>query len=77
MSALGILSEELKMTWVYYLQLQDRIKEAFDMFKKVDISSAEDESMKIQYDYLSAYFDFSQGAAEGFKVARAIVEKYE
>lgn len=37
----------------------------------------EDESMRIQYDYMSAYFDFSQGTEGGFKVAREIVSKYE
>jgi hypothetical protein len=31
----------------------------------------------MQYDYMSAYFDFYTGASEGFKVARSIVRKYE
>ena len=33
--------------------------------------------MKIQHDYMSAYFDFFTGQEQGFKVARRIVQKYE
>lgn len=31
----------------------------------------------MQYDYMSAYFDFFTGQAEGFKIARSIVRNYE
>lgn len=33
--------------------------------------------LKIQYDYLMAYFDFFTGAADGYKDARRIVMKYD
>ena len=32
---------------------------------------------KIQHDYLSAYLDFFTGAADGYKVARRITQKYD
>ena len=31
----------------------------------------------MQYDYLSAYFDFFGDSSEGYKVARTLVRKYE
>jgi hypothetical protein len=37
----------------------------------------EDGSMRIQHDYMSAYFDFFTGQDSNFKVARQIVQKYE
>lgn len=33
--------------------------------------------MDIQYDYLSAYFDFFTGADDGYKIARRIVQRYD
>ncbi len=36
-----------------------------------------DQSLKIQYDYMNAYFDFFTGEETGFKIARKIVSEYE
>ena len=36
-----------------------------------------DGTLRIQYDYMSAYFDFFTGQEQGFKVARKIVREYE
>jgi hypothetical protein len=48
------------------------------MFKSVTINDLpEDGSLRIQHDYMSAYFDFFTGQADGFKIARRIVQKYE
>ena len=65
------------MVFVYYLQLQDRIQEAIDLFNKIEAPSNNDSSMRIQYDYLQAYFDFFSGTSESYKVARRIVQKYD
>ena len=40
-------------------------------------SLPEDGTLRIQHDYMSAYFDFFTGEENGFKVARTIVRKYE
>lgn len=64
------------MIYIYYLQLQDRIPEAIKLFKKLDIKNLE-HSLKIQYDYLSAYFDIFTGAEDGYKIARTIIREYD
>jgi len=54
--------------------LQDRIPEAINVFKSIDLKSQfPDETLQMQYDYMNAYFDFFTGAKEGFKIARSIV----
>jgi hypothetical protein len=63
-----------------YLQLQDRISEAIAIFKTIDPERDLPESVgtaRMQYDYMSAYFDFFTGQAEGFKIARSVVRRYE
>jgi len=35
------------MVFVYYLQLQDRIQEAIDLFNKIEAPSNNDSSMRI------------------------------
>ena len=66
------------MIFVQYLQLQDRITEAIDIFKTISPDSLpKDGTLRMQHDYMSAYFDFFTGQDEGFKVARTIVRKYE
>jgi hypothetical protein len=59
------LSLSQKMTMIYYMQLQERINEAINLFKTIDFSSlmsdVDDETLKIQYDYMNAYFDFFTG----------------
>jgi hypothetical protein len=63
---------------VQYLQLQDRVTDAINLFKTVPAESLpKDGTLRIQFDYMSAYFDFFTGQDEGFKVARTIVRKYE
>lgn len=64
------------MIFVYYLQLQDRTQEAIDMFNKLE-EPAENGTLRIQYDYLKAYFDFFIGTEDNYKIARKIVMKYE
>jgi len=41
----------------YYLILQGRITEAFDMFSRLDVKNLK-KHLELQYDYLSAYLDF-------------------
>lgn len=36
-----------------------------------------DKTLKIQHDYLSAYFDIYTGAEDGYKVARTIIREYD
>ena len=65
------------LNWTFYYLLQDKTKEAIEMFHKIDGSSIFDnESMKIQYDYLGAYLDFYNGPESNFKMAREVVKKY-
>ena len=72
-----------KMIYVYYLQLQDRIPEAITLFNKLERTEIQDidlnhcEELEIQYDYLSAYFDFFTGEQDGYKIARRIVQRYD
>jgi hypothetical protein len=71
------LSTEDLLNWTLYYLLQDKTKEAIEMFEQVDGSTLHDEDpMKIQYDYLGAYLDFFQGSATNFKVAREVAWKY-
>lgn len=51
-----------KMMMVQYLQLQDRVGEAIKVFEKIkEEELPKDGSLKIQYDYMRAYFDFFTG----------------
>jgi hypothetical protein len=51
-----------KMNLAYYLQLQERISEAISVYKTIDLKqSFNDSTLQIQYDYMSAYFDFFIG----------------
>ena len=61
--------------FVYYLVLQDRIKDAIKIFDSLSIPQDGDK-FKIQHDYLSAYFDFFTGSEAGYKTARRIVQEY-
>jgi len=38
---------------------------------------AEDSGLRIQYDYMLAYFDFFTGAEEGYLKARRVARKYQ
>ena len=79
-----VLSFEDKMVFVYYLQLQDRINEAIELFETFeapqpdpDDTAGKMSTLLMQYDYLSAYFDFFTGADDGYKRARRIVQDYD
>jgi hypothetical protein len=49
---------------VYYLQLQDRVEEAKDLFREVEKlvenkkASLKNVEMELQYDYIAAFLDF-------------------
>ena len=67
------------MRLCYYLILQQRIKEATIIFNKINknaIIGNNTCSLELQYDYLTAYLDFSNGYPK-FEKARAIVKKYK
>jgi len=54
------------------------VSEAIQLFKTVPLEALpEDGTLRIQHDYMSAYFDFFTGQEQGFKIARRIVQKYE
>ena len=67
------------MRLCYYLILQQRIKEATTIFGKIDkkkIIGNKLTSLELQYDYLTAYLDFSNGYPK-FEKAREIMKKYK
>lgn len=77
------LTTKHKLQLAYYLQLQDRIDEAMQVFKAIDISEMQqnenDLACQVPYDYMKAYFDFfaDDEGDQTFANARAIVKKYE
>ena len=67
------------MRLCYYLILQQRMKEAkevFDKIKEENVKGKYGYDISLQYDYIKAYIDFSFGYPE-FKYAREISEKYK
>ena len=67
------------MRLCYYLILQQRIKEAtiiYDKINKKNIIGNNLTSLELQYDYLTAYLDFSNGFPK-FEKARQITKKYK
>lgn len=56
--------------------MQDRIPEAIKIFNQLEIKHL-DSSLRIQYDYLSAYFDIFTGANERYNKARTIIREYD
>ncbi len=51
-----------KMIMIQYMQLQDRVSDAIQLFKTIDVESLpKDGTLRIQHDYMSAYFDFFTG----------------
>ena len=63
----------------YYLILQERIDEAFKIFKKIDpkdVIGDEHKSEKLQYDYINAYIDFCLGYPK-FEIATEVCTKYK
>jgi hypothetical protein len=52
----------------YYLLLQDRYEDAINVFSKVDVKSFDNlHSYKLQYDYISAYIEFTK---ENFEIEK-------
>jgi len=67
------------MRLCYYLILQQRIKEAtiiYNKLNKINIIGNNLTSLELQYDYLTAYLDFSNGFPK-FDKTREIAEKYK
>ena len=67
------------MRLCYYLILQQRIKEATIIYNKINknnILGNNLTSLELQYDYLTAYLDFSNGFPK-FEKARTIAKKYK
>ena len=67
------------MRLCYYLILQQRIKEATLVYNKINknnILGNNLTSLELQYDYLTAYLDFSNGYPK-FEKAREIAKKYK
>ena len=67
------------MRLCYYLILQQRIKEATIVFEKINKKNIVGDnltSLELQYDYLTAYLDFSNGYPK-FEKAREIMKKYK
>ena len=72
------LSNADYLWYTYYLLLQDWIQEAIKIFAQVNPDEFKhDNTLKIQYDYMTAYLDFYTGSENGFQKARAISKVYE
>ena len=66
------------MSLTYYLLLQDRVSEAMECFSKVSVNELQrDSSLKIQFDYMTAYLDFYNGLETGFEESSRIAKEYE
>ena len=74
---LSELNDVHYMRLCYYLILQQRIDEAQIVYEKIKMKNVTDKSsMQLQYDYLTAYLDFSTGYPK-FTKAREICKKYK
>lgn len=60
----------------YYLILQDRISEATQVFNRIKKSEISSSNYEIQYDYMNAYLDISNGYPK-FEIAKSICHKYK
>ena len=75
---LPTISDKEYMCLCYYLILQKRIKEANEIFKKINYNNIKGTnltSLELQYDFLTAYLDFSDKSSD-FNKAREICKKY-
>ena len=73
------LSIKYLLRLTYYLILQERIDEATKVFEKIDKASIKgnnNSSYEIQYDYLNAYLDLSNGYPN-FAIAKEVCVKYK
>lgn len=76
------ITQKQKLQLAYYLQLQDRISEAIQVFDTVDISKIQvdgnEKAIQVQYDYMTAYFNFYTHSKDlDFAKAKEIVGKYK
>jgi len=66
------------LCYTFYLLLQDRIQEAIKIYERVNPDDFKQcHTLKIQYDYMTAYLDFYTGSETGFQKARTISKNYE
>lgn len=68
-----------RLILVSYLTLQDRIFEAKTLFEKIDAAPFESTAssiLKLQFNYMRAYFDFYDREKTGCSLAKAISEHY-
>lgn len=66
------------LCYTFYLLLQDRIQEAIKIYERVNPDDfKQSHTLKIQYDYMTAYLDFYTGSETGFQKARTISKNYE
>jgi len=73
------ISDREYMRLCYYLILQKRIKEASQVFNKINYDNIKGNnvfSLSLQYDYMQAYLDFSDKNSN-FQKAREICKKYK
>ena len=73
---LPTISDKEYMCLCYYLILQKRIKEANEIFKKINYNNIKGTnltSLELQYDFLTAYLDFSDKSSD-FNKAREILK---
>ena len=73
------ISDREYMRLCYYLILQKRIKEANQVFNKINYENIKGNnlfSLSLQYDYMQAYLDFSDKNSN-FQKAREICKKYK
>ena len=73
------ISDREYMRLCYYLILQKRIKEATQVFNKINYDNIKGNnlfSLSLQYDYMQAYLDFSDKNSN-FQKAREICKKYK
>ena len=84
-----VLSDTDRLQFATYLLLQDRTHEAHQVYSRIDLAAffkqqeadgpagAPGCTLRLQVDYLRAYFDFLYGGESNFAVARQVAEKYE
>ena len=73
------IDNESLMRFCYYLILQQRIDDAVKIYNKInkeEITKNKLSNLNLQYDYLTAYLDFSIGYPK-FEKAKEILKKYE
>lgn len=66
-------SARSRVTFIYYLLLQDRIEEAYTLLQNV--SQKDKEEHEIQFDYIESFLDMYKGYPN-FNKARKISQKY-